>query len=62
MYERLKEKHVKIVFLDGTKINVIKGTFLDFSEEYKQIILLNHETRQETIISISSINKLEVVD
>jgi hypothetical protein len=59
-YDKLKNKTIKIVFLDGTKINVITGIFLEFMEEYKQILIIDDRTQSENIIAISQIQKLEV--
>ena len=61
-YSKLKNKSVKIIFLDGTKINVISGLFVNVLEEYKQILVIDDRTNRNVYISILQIQKIEVLD
>lgn len=61
MYERLINKRCKIVFLDGTKVAVVKGLIKEYSQELKTILLTDSEDK-EIYISALQIQKLEVLE
>jgi len=59
MYSKIVNCRVKIVFVDGTKINVIYGTVKEYSEDLKTISIIKDDN-QHVFISALQIQKLEI--
>lgn len=60
MFDKLIGKNIKIIFLDGTKIDVIKGTLKEWDESIKMLRIVNNE--RDVYINATQIQKLEVLE